>query len=100
MRIELRVTAAQTVNKAHCALFQLLIFNASTCFKGRFHLSAFDGFVRDLMKTACYLDEGKSPNPPLCWVPMMPLVPVAVVRLEGVVEVVVAFAVSEQGKQG
>ena len=51
------------------------------------------------MEPTCHLDEGKASNPPLGWIPMMPLVTVAVIGLEGVVEVVVAFAVGEQGKQ-
>ena len=51
------------------------------------------------MQSSGQFDPRESSNPPLRWIPVVPLVAVAVIRLEGVVEVVVTLSIGQQREE-
>ena len=55
--IEFGVSFAESVHETLCILLQFTISEFVARLIGRFHLSTFDGLVRNLVKIACHLDE-------------------------------------------
>ena len=100
MGVQVGVPFTQSFNQTLNVLFEFSGAEFIACFKGGFHLTTFDGLVWDFMQITGHLNERKSANPPFAWVPVIPFMPIAIVCLEGVVEVVVALAVGEQRKEG
>ena len=98
--VEVCVSLTQSVNQILNVLFEFTITADLLCFIGGFHPSTFDGLVGGFMQITRHLDERKSTNPPLTWIPVIPFVSIAIVCLEGVVEVVVSLSVGNQRKEG